>query len=230
VNLRNWIKRFTEWRNDVITPNVLVLNKFKSKNGMSYWIARESLIQVSFQVKRDVCTLVWVASDEGRPYLYIFIDTLHGLGIRNLTHRIQIFSSDRYCENSKHLKIDKHHDQTYYLKDDRTAIAVAQKLMWITKDYRNYFETNWVFEIESTRKDQLVYDYTDTSQNRARKEYAEKINKYRNNQIEFKSIPRLILESVEALPIVRKRTNWLSVYIFTAFMIALFAVLIYVTQ
>ncbi len=166
-NIFDFIKAFVTWRNQREPANFTLLSEHQYKDGSLLKVSRESV--TNRPNKNQTLTLVWVPKNKNRPFFYIFVDSLEGRGIRHLSHRIQILSSDRQLTDGS-VKTDIYLSESYYLGTSIQTNAITTKLMLYCHD-RNYDAIDWAWEINGCRKQVLGYGYTDFSQERAREDY-----------------------------------------------------------
>jgi len=177
-SILNFIKSFVGWHNGKTLQGFQVLIQHQYKDGILLRVSRESV--TSRQNKAQVATLVWVSNKRSQPFLFLFLDTLEGNSIRYLTHRIQILSSDRHLIDDS-VKVYIHLSQSYYLGTYAQANSVLFKLVLYCRD-KNYSSIDFNWEIDAIRKQLMVFDYTEFSQEKAREDY-----RYNLDRVEMRS-------------------------------------------
>lgn len=164
-NLLVFIRQFVGWREEGQKPATFaVLAQQEYRDGTLLKVSRESITKRpnTYQLS----TFVWIPKNKTKPFLYLFLDNLEGLGIRNLSHRIQILSSDRYIVDDC-VETNIHLSESFWMGNNAQANAIALKLIFYCHS-RDYHSCDWAWEIDTCRKQVLVYDYTDFSQTKAR--------------------------------------------------------------
>jgi hypothetical protein len=161
-NILEFIKQFVQWQDQNKSSNFQVLSETQYRDGTLLRVNREAVTNRGN--KAQVSTLIWLPKNKTKPFLYVFLDTLSGYGIRNLSHRIQILSSDREPES---VKINIYLSQSYYLGTHSQANTILLKLIFYCHS-RPYETVNWDWEIQTCRKQLMGLSYTDYSQEKAR--------------------------------------------------------------
>lgn len=161
---------------------------------------------------RAVFTLIYVAHNQSAPYLFVFGDSLQGLGIRNLTHRIQILSCDRQPTFESNLTpVEIHLIGDYDLQSFSSLPLAKTILLYVIRINCDspYFQVNWEQEIEFGRLKFLKgKGYTMISQEKARILYSEKLNLISAVIPRTKYLPEKFLYQVKILkPVRHKRTG-----------------------
>ena len=181
-SLLNFIKSFVQWRENNKSFDFQIISQHQYRDGLLLRVNRESVTNRANSAQ--VSTHIWVPNNKNFPYLYIFLDNLETFSVRNLSHRIQIFSSDRHLEGES-VKTNIHLSESYYLGTHAQANSIILKLIFYCRD-RNYSTVDWNWEINTARKQLLVFDYTEFTQEAARES-----NRYVLDRYEMRfSIPR----------------------------------------
>ncbi len=164
-NILEFIKHFVQWQDKNKPFNFQVLSETQYRDGTLLRVNREAV--TNRHNNAQVSTFIWVPKNKNKPFLYVFLDSLSGFGIRNLSHRIQIFSSDRHVTDGESLKINIYLSQSYYLGTHSQANAVLLKLIFYCHS-RPYETVDWNWEIQTSRKQLMGLSYTDYPQEKAR--------------------------------------------------------------
>lgn len=188
-NILEFIKQFVKWQDKNKPFDFEVISETQYRDGTLLRVNREAVTNRGN--KAQVSTMIWVPKNKNKPFLYVFLDSLSGFGIRNLSHRIQIFSSDRHVTDGKSLKINIYLSQSYYLGTHAQANAVLLKLIFYCHSLP-YESTDWNWEIQTCRKQLMGLAYIDYSQEKARED-----SRYNLDRFEMRfSAPRSLNPSI----------------------------------
>lgn len=194
-NILEFIKNFVGWRENKKPIKFEVLSEQQYKDGLLLRVSRQSL--TSRVNSAEVATYIWIPKNKNKPYLYLFLDSLDALGIRNLSHRIQILSSDRTTTDDS-VKTNIFLSESYYLGTRNQAIAIVLKLILYCRD-RNYEFFDWGWEIETCRKQVLGYNYTNYTQDKARENNRDGLDRFELRFSAPSKLSPIILECVSEM-------------------------------
>lgn len=219
-----FIKSFIGWQQG--KPfNFKILFEREYREGLLLRVTRESITNKANLYQ--VGTFVFIARNKSKPYLYVFLDSLEPLAIRNLTHRVQIICSERYTQgdtvNAEILLSD-----SYYLKDNALASSVVTRLILYASN-QDYFTCDWNWEIESLRKQSLMAEYTDYSQSKARETYRTKLDRFEIRVSAPKELDPILLETIAETMSPKKespKSRIIEILLIGGFFIALTLILV----
>lgn len=173
-SLLSFVKAFVRWQEGDRVAPFDVLAQHQYGDGLLLRINRESVTNRAN--KAEIASYIWVSNKKSTPYLYVFLDSLEGLGVRNLSHRIQVLSSDRMIYDES-VKTNIHLSESFWLGNNRQAVSIVLKLLYYCRE-RSYEETDWTWELNSCRKQLLGAEFTDYSQGKARDDYRYSLDRY----------------------------------------------------
>lgn len=194
-SILDFIREFVGWQAGVKPFYFKVISERRHKDGLLLRVSRESVtnrINAS-----EVSTLIWISNNKSRPYLYIFLDSLEGLGVRNLSHRVQILSSERHMDVES-VKTNIFLSESYYLGNNAQANSIILKLIHYCHS-RNYDTTDWGWEINACRKQILSHDFTDYTQTKARDDYEHTLTRFEMRYSSPRSINPIVLDKITDL-------------------------------
>lgn len=185
----DFIKAFIKWQDTEKPFKFEVLSQHSYKSGLLLRVSRASV--TNRLNASEVSTIVWISKNKSRPYLFIFLDSLEGLGIRNLSHRIQILISERHLTEDS-VKVNILLSQSYYLGNNAQANSIILKLISYCQS-RNYDSVDFNWEIEQLRKQVLGYYFTKHTQSKAREDYRYSLDRYEMRHIAPSTINPVVL-------------------------------------
>ncbi|MBW4460559.1 MAG: hypothetical protein KME47_10000 [Nodosilinea sp. WJT8-NPBG4] len=181
-SILDFIKDFVGWQESKKPFRFDIISQHEYESGLLLRVSRESI--TNLQNDAQLTSYIWIDKDKRKPYLYVFLDSLGGMGIRNLSHRIQVLSSERTLQDGA-VRISSHLSSFYYLGNNNQANAIILKLILYCHG-QNYDNCDWDWEITAIRKQNLGFEYTDHTQSKARED-----NRYSLNRFEIRfPLPR----------------------------------------
>ena len=194
-DILSFIKSFVGWQSGVKPFYFKVISQQKHKAGQLLRVSRESVTNNINSA--EISTYIFIPNNKSKPYLFIFLDSLEGLGIRNLSHRIQILNSERHVTDDT-VKVNIHISESYYLGTHNQANSIILKLIHYCHS-RNYDITDWGWEINACRKQILSHDFTDFTQTKARYDYEHTLTRFEMRYSSPRSINPIILDKITDL-------------------------------
>jgi hypothetical protein len=191
-SILEFIRLFVGWQEEKKPPPFDILSQQQYRDGILLRVSRESITQRTNTAQ--VSTLVWIPKNKNNPYLYLFLDSFDGLNLRNLSHRIQVLSSDRYLSGDS-VRTNIHLSQSYFLGTHKQATTVISKLFFYCRD-RAYDSIDWNWEVEAIRKQLLGYTYTNETQLRARENYRFTLDRYELRYSAPRSLNPILIEKI----------------------------------
>jgi hypothetical protein len=191
-SLLEFVREFVGWKENKTPAKFEVLSQNQYRDGLLLRVSRESV--TNRPNITQISTMVWIPKDKQKPFLYIFLDSLEGRSIRGLSHRIQILSSDRHLEEGS-VKVNIHLSESYWLGNHAQANAIVMKMISYCYS-QNYENVDWNWEINQCRKQTLLYNYTDFTQDKARDDYRYSLDRFELRYSAPRELSPVLIEKV----------------------------------